>query len=113
MNLRLLFLGAPGSGKGTQLELMKEYLSGEHKDTPIKSIVMGEIFRAFFKESGYVQDIARDLTMKQGKFQPDFLTNALFVRNAISVIDADSLLFFDGYPRTIKQARKESLMNRQ
>lgn len=96
-----IFVGRSGSGKGTQLELLKEYFS--KKDIGVKSIVMGDIFRSFFKESGYVKDIARDVSMKQGKFQPDFLTNALFVRSTIDVVDENSILFFDGYPRTIGQ----------
>ncbi len=98
-----IFVGRSGSGKGTQLELLKEFLINKDKDTQIKSIVMGDIFRAFFKESGYVKDIARDVSMKQGKFQPDFLTNALFVRSTIDIVDENSILFFDGYPRTLNQ----------
>lgn len=98
-----IFVGRSGSGKGTQLELLKNYISNKNTDTKIKSIVMGGVYRDFFKEPGYVQDIARDVSMVQGKFQPDFLTNALFVRSTIDVVDEDSILFFDGYPRTIGQ----------
>lgn len=96
-----VFIGRSGSGKGTQIELFKEYLI--NKNIPVKSIVMGDIYRSFFKESGYVKDIARDITMNQGKFQPDFITNALFVRTTIDIIDEESTIFFDGYPRTINQ----------
>ena len=96
-----IFIGRSGSGKGTQIKLLEEYLSS--KNLKVKSVVMGDIFRAFFKESGYVADIARDVTTKQGKFQPDFLTNALFVHNAIHIEDGESVMFFDGYPRTSEQ----------
>ncbi len=98
-----IFVGRSGSGKGTQLELLKEYLSSQDKDIPIKSIVMGDIFRSFFKESNYVSKIAQAVTMEEGKFQPNFLTDALFVRNAIDIVDEDSILFFDGYPRNTNQ----------
>lgn len=98
-----IFVGRSGSGKGTQIELLKNYLAEKHPETSIKSVVMGEIFRAFFKEPGFVQDIARDVTMVQGKFQPDFMTNSLFVRSTIDIVDENSILFFDGYPRTISQ----------
>lgn len=97
-----ILVGRSGSGKGTQLELLKKYIVSNY-NTVAKVVVMGDIFRSFFKEPGYVQDIARDVSMKQGKFQPDFLTDALFVRNTIDIIDANSSLFFDGYPRNIKQ----------
>lgn len=99
-----IFVGRSGSGKGTQLELLRDYLASNYKDTEIKTIVMGDIFRSFFKESGFFQDVARDVSMNQGKFQPDFLTNALFVKKAIDTIDNKSFLFFDGYPRNNNQA---------
>lgn len=98
-----IFIGRSGSGKGTQLELLREYLKSNNENILIKSIVMGDIFRAFFKEPGYVQDIARDVSMNQGKFQPNFLTDALFVRSVIDIVDEKSILFFDGYPRNISQ----------
>jgi adenylate kinase family enzyme len=96
-----IFIGRSGCGKGTQIDLLKEYLTS--KNMPFGSIVMGDIFRSFFKEPGYVKDIARDVSMNQGKFQPDFLTNALFVRKTIDIADENSVLLFDGYPRTINQ----------
>ena len=96
-----IFIGRSGCGKGTQIDLLKEYLSS--KNHTFKSIVMGDIFRSFFKEPGYVKDIARDVSINQGKFQPDFLTNALFIRNTIDIADEESVLLFDGYPRTVNQ----------
>ena len=98
-----IFVGRSGAGKGTQLDLLKKYIGAQHADAKINSLDMGVIFRAFFSESGYVQDIARDLTMNQGKFQPDFLTNALFVSNAVKIIDESSFLFIDGFPRSVAQ----------
>jgi len=98
-----IFIGRSGSGKGTQLELLKEFLSKNYTDSKIKSIIMGDIFREFFKKPGYIQNIARDVSMRQGKFQPDFLTDALFVQSVINMVDEDSILFFDGYPRNINQ----------
>ena len=98
-----IFVGRSGSGKGTQLELLKTFLSEKYKDTNIKSVVMGDIFRSFFKKDGYVQNIARNISMNKGKFQPDFITNSLFVEGALDVVDENSTLFFDGYPRNINQ----------
>ena len=48
-----IFIGRSGSGKGTQIKLLEEYLSD--KNFKIKSVVMGDIFRSFFKESGMVR----------------------------------------------------------
>jgi adenylate kinase len=98
-----IFVGRSGAGKGTQLELLQSYLRAKNTETSVKSIIMGDMYRAFFKSDGFIQDIARDISMKQGKFQPDFLTNALFVNGAIGIIDQESTFFIDGFPRTISQ----------
>ncbi|MEA3399262.1 MAG: nucleoside monophosphate kinase [Patescibacteria group bacterium] len=93
-----ILVGRSGCGKGTQLELLQQKIN-----KPNKTIAMGDIYRAFFKEEGYVRDIARDISVNQGKFQPDFITNSLFVSKALDVIDNKSVLFLEGYPRTSDQ----------
>jgi len=98
-----IFVGRSGSGKGTQLELLKKALLLKDQELSIKTVIMGEIFRNFFKESGYIQNIAHDVSMQQGKFQPDFLTNTLFIKETVNIIDENSILFFDGYPRNLNQ----------
>ncbi len=96
-----IFAGRSGAGKGTQVELFKKRI--EASGASVKSLVMGDIFRTFFKEEGYMQDVARDLSMNQGKFQPDFLTNALFISGAVKMVDGESHLLLDGYPRSVNQ----------
>lgn len=96
-----IFVGRSGAGKGTQVELFKKHI--EDSGAVIKSLDMGGIFRAFFKDEGYMQDVARDLSMNQGKFQPDFLTNALFISGAVKIVDNTSHLLLDGYPRSVNQ----------
>lgn len=98
----IIFVGRSGSGKGTQIDLLKQFII-EEKGLLIKSIVMGDIFRSFFGEDGYIQEVAKDLSVRQGKFQPDFLTDALFVSNVIKNVDKESVMFFDGYPRNSHQ----------
>lgn len=98
----IIFVGRSGSGKGTQIDLLKEFLI-TNKKANIKSIVMGDIFRNFFSGNGYIQEIAKDLSVKHGKFQPDFLTDTLFVSNTIKIADKESVMFFDGYPRNPHQ----------
>ena len=95
-----VFLGRSGSGKGTQVELLKKRLETSGQSL---SLDMGGIYRSFFSHDGYIQEIARDVSMNQGKFQPDFLTNALFVANAIPTLDGTSHVFIDGYPRSSGQ----------
>jgi adenylate kinase family enzyme len=99
----LIFVGRSGSGKGTQIEVLKRYLLDKNKDVKIRQIVMGEIFRSFFGGTGFIQKVAREVSMEKGKFQPDFLTNALFINEAIKQAEEDAVLFFDGFPRTTEQ----------
>ncbi len=96
-----IFVGRSGAGKGTQVELFKKRI--EESGAEVKSLVMGDIFRTFFKEEGYMQNVARELTMTQGRFQPDFLTNALFISGAVKIVDEKSHLLLDGYPRSVNQ----------
>ncbi|HPR83985.1 MAG TPA: hypothetical protein PL034_00275, partial [Candidatus Paceibacterota bacterium] len=75
----IIFVGRSGSGKGTQIDLLKKYLETQDKDIKIREIVMGNIFRNFFNGDSFVQKMAKEVTMEKGQFQPDFLTNALFI----------------------------------
>jgi len=99
----IIFVGRSGAGKGTQVELLKAYLVKNDTTREVRSLIMGDVYRAFFKSPGYIQDIARDISMNQGRFQPDFMTNALFVSDALKMIDGSSHIFLDGYPRSVSQ----------
>jgi adenylate kinase len=98
-----IFVGRSGSGKGTQIEVLKNYLINQNSDVKIRQIVMGEIFRSFFSGTGFIQKVAKEVSMERGQFQPDFLTNALFINEAIKQTEEDAILFFDGFPRTKEQ----------
>jgi adenylate kinase len=99
----IIFVGRSGAGKGTQVELLKKFLAESDTSREVRSLIMGDIYRAFFKADGYIQDIARDISMRQGRFQPDFMTNALFINDALKLVDGTSHLFLDGYPRSVSQ----------
>lgn len=98
-----VFVGRSGSGKGTQLELLADYIKRTDSREQYK-LNMGGMFRNFFQSGLYVAQIANDLTTNQGKFQPDFITTSLFVHDAITHISNEQHLFIDGYPRTQAQA---------
>ena len=86
----IIFIGKSGSGKGTQIDLLRDYLKSKH-NLNVELFAMGEIFRSFFKEEGYVQEIAKELSEIQGKFQPDFLADALFVSRVVKTVEKDSV----------------------
>lgn len=98
----IIFAGRSGSGKGTQINLLKDFLV-KTKKLNIQSVVMGDIFREFFDKKKDIQKITNDLSINEGKFQPNFLTDSLLISNTIDVIDNNSIIFFDGYPRNIHQ----------
>jgi adenylate kinase family enzyme len=102
-NQTFIFIGRSGSGKGTQLELLKAFLSKKDDQLNIETVIMGELFREFFKTPGFIQNIAQDITTKHGKFQPNFLTDTLFINKIINVLKENQVLFLDGYPRNIHQ----------
>ena len=92
--IRLLLIGAPGAGKGTQAVK----LSAAYK---IPAISTGDIFRHNVKNETELGKQAKAF-MDRGEYVPDSLTNDL-VRDRLSQADAKSGFLLDGYPRTAEQ----------
>ena len=91
---RLLLIGAPGAGKGTQAERLSASFS-------IPAISTGDIFRHNVKNETELGKQAKAF-MDRGEYVPDSLTNAL-VRDRLSQSDAAAGFLLDGYPRTADQ----------
>ncbi|MHC1749877.1 MAG: adenylate kinase [Cellulosilyticaceae bacterium] len=93
--MRLILLGAPGAGKGTQAEmLMKLY--------DIPTISTGNIFREHISNNTELGIQAKKY-MDEGKLVPDSLVIEL-VKNRITQSDCKNGMILDGFPRTIPQA---------
>ena len=92
--IRLLLIGAPGAGKGTQAERLSEAFG-------IPAISTGDIFRHNVKNETELGKQAKAF-MDRGEYVPDSLTNAL-VRDRLSHADAVEGFLLDGYPRTADQ----------
>jgi adenylate kinase len=91
---RLLIIGPPGSGKGTQAEHIARHFG-------IPTVSTGEIFRSnVSKETPLGKEAARYLD--DGRFVPDHLTNAL-VKDRLLDEDVKGGFLLDGYPRTAPQ----------
>jgi len=91
---RLLIIGAPGAGKGTQAVRLAEAYR-------IPAISTGDIFRSNVKNETELGKQAKAF-MDAGDVVPDSLTNAL-LRSRLAEADADSGFLLDGYPRTVQQ----------
>ena len=91
---RLLLIGMPGAGKGTQAERLSQSYG-------IPAISTGDIFRHNVKNETELGKQAKAF-MDRGEYVPDSLTNAL-VRDRLSHEDARNGFLLDGYPRTADQ----------
>jgi adenylate kinase len=92
--MRLVILGPPGAGKGTQAKRVAERFG-------IPAISTGDIFRANIAEQTPL-GIQVDAIVQSGKYVPDELTNDL-VRDRLTKPDCEPGFLLDGYPRTIAQ----------
>jgi adenylate kinase len=95
--MRLIIMGPPGAGKGTQARFIAEHFK-------IPAISTGDIFRANVSE-GTELGLEAKRYMDAGEYVPDEVTN-LMVRNRIDEPDAVSGFLLDGYPRTLAQVEE-------
>ncbi|NCA98830.1 MAG: adenylate kinase [Clostridia bacterium] len=104
--MRLILLGAPGSGKGTMAaDLVREY--------QIPHISTGDIFRQNIKANTPLGQEANQY-IQQGALVPDTLTIAM-VADRLEQADCQRGFLLDGFPRTVAQAEAltELLAKRQ
>ena len=94
---RLLLIGPPGAGKGTQAAKLADAFQ-------IPAISTGDIFRENVKSETELGKQAKAF-MDRGEYVPDSLTNAL-VRDRLDWNDAQSGFLLDGYPRTADQVEE-------
>lgn len=92
--VRLLIVGAPGAGKGTQATGLAEAFG-------VPAISTGDIFRANIKNGTELGKKVQEITA-QGQLVPDSLTNEL-IRDRLSQADVAPGFLLDGYPRTVGQ----------
>jgi adenylate kinase len=99
--MRLVLVGPPGAGKGTQAEHIAAHYG-------IPAISTGDIFRANVAERTSLGEIAKSY-MDEGDLVPDDLTIAM-VRDRLGRDDTGSGFLLDGFPRTLPQAEAFSQM---
>lgn len=95
--MRLIIMGPPGAGKGTQAKFIAEHFK-------IPAISTGDIFRANVSE-GTPLGVEAKRYMDAGDYVPDEVTNRM-VRNRIDEPDAVNGFLLDGYPRTVSQVEE-------
>ncbi len=101
--MRLILMGPPGAGKGTQAVVIADRLGIPHIST-------GDIFRANVSQ-GTPLGIEAKRYMDAGEYVPDAVTNAM-VRDRLAQDDARAGFLLDGYPRTLEQVGELDAMLR-
>jgi adenylate kinase len=99
--LRIVFLGPPGSGKGTQSEAIRERLG-------VPQISTGDMLRAA-RKAGTPLGREADAFMSAGKLVPDEVVIGL-VEERVQEPDAQKGFILDGFPRTAPQAEALSAL---
>ncbi|EIU7153772.1 adenylate kinase [Listeria monocytogenes] len=95
--MKLVLMGLPGAGKGTQAEQIVEKYNIPHIST-------GDMFRAAMKNNTELGRKAKSF-MDNGDLVPDEVTNGI-VRERLSEDDAKDGFLLDGFPRTVEQAQE-------
>ena len=95
--MRLILMGPPGAGKGTQAKVISERLG-------VPAISTGDIFRANVSQETPLGLEAKRY-MDAGEYVPDEVTNQM-VRDRIAEPDAAEGFLLDGYPRTVAQVEE-------
>jgi adenylate kinase len=92
----IIMLGAPGAGKGTQVDILS-------KEMDLPHIASGDLFRQALEERTEVGLLAKGY-MDKGELVPDKITIKMILER-IHQPDCASGCLFDGFPRTLHQAK--------
>lgn len=95
--MKIVLLGPPGSGKGTQAHIICEKYNLPHIST-------GDIFRANISQGTELGKKAKEY-MDKGALVPDALTISIVV-DRLNQPDCEKGFVFDGFPRNLAQAKK-------
>ncbi|GLZ30505.1 adenylate kinase [Lentzea sp. NBRC 105346] len=93
--MRLVLVGPPGAGKGTQAEVLSKKLGVPHIST-------GDLFRSHISQQTELGREVQDI-LDAGALVPDSITNEM-VRERLAEPDAKDGFLLDGFPRNVTQA---------
>lgn len=97
-----VFFGIVGSGKGTQIKLLMDFLKAKD-DKEVVYAYPGNEYRKLVESKNYTGSIVKDI-MERGELLPGFLTDAIVTNILISSLTPEKHLITDGYPREIEQS---------
>lgn len=94
--MKAILIGAPGAGKGTQAAILKN----EHR---LRHVASGDLLRAAVAADTSLGRQAK-LYMERGELVPDHIVIGMILERLRTTV-SDSGVIFDGFPRTLEQAR--------
>lgn len=95
--MRIIFIGPPGSGKGTQTKFLSQRLSLVHVGT-------GDILRTAIRDNSPAGQLAKPF-LETGQLVPDDVVNQI-IADLFNRPDRPERFVMDGYPRTLNQAKR-------
>lgn len=100
----VILIGRSGCGKGTQGDLLKEWIhQSDHKKQQILYVESGNNFRQFIRGDNLSAKQALNIYEKDER-QPDFLACCLWGQSLINDLDKNMHLIFDGAPRSLPES---------
>lgn len=98
-----VFFGIIGSGKGTQVKFLMDFLKEKDGRETVYAYP-GNEYRKLIESDSYVGSIIKD-SLSKGHLQPDFLTDSIVTSILTSGLSPEKHLIADGYPRTTSQSK--------
>lgn len=102
--ITVIFIGPQGSGKGTQIERLRNVIAEKDSARRIVDIQTGRRFRSLAAKHETFAERKVSETLDTGALQPDFLTHILWGQAMLDQLDPKCHLLIDGFPRTVTQA---------
>jgi len=97
-----VFFGIVGSGKGTQVKLLTDFLKAKDGRETIY-VSSGAEYRKIIESSTQTASIVK-VALDKGGLLPNFLTSSIFINVLVNNISPEKHLIADGYPRSVGQS---------
>jgi adenylate kinase family enzyme len=99
--LSVILFGLQGSGKGTQAQLLKEYLDSNTSRETLY-LETGQLLRDFIEEDNYTSKLV-DTTISNGELLPSFMPTFVLGRKMVHTFTGQENVIFDGATRRVNQ----------